>query len=141
MTDEIGSRWRAGVAWLRHATGQPPRLTLWGWVADGLVALVLTIGAIAGVVHQGDAAAIRVGNVVPLAVCPDEYANRPHHSLRIDRSLRLDQRLHDLGMPLRRRPVKRRLLTRASLVRRSATDQERVHILNTPFFGGEEQRR
>jgi len=62
VRDEIGRRWRAGVAWLRHSTGQAPQLTLWGWVADGLVALVLTIGAIAGVANHGDAnGGIRVG--------------------------------------------------------------------------------
>src|SRR5215510_11838499 len=62
VRDEIGRRWRAGIAWLRHSTGQQPQLTLWGWVADGLVALVLTIGAIAGVAGHGDTnGSIRVG--------------------------------------------------------------------------------
>jgi signal transduction histidine kinase len=50
----VGRRWRAGVSWLRHSTGQVPQLTLWGWVADGLVALVLTIGAVAGVASHTD---------------------------------------------------------------------------------------
>jgi signal transduction histidine kinase len=62
VRDEIGRRWRAGVAWLRHSTGQAPQLTLWGWVADGLVALVLTIGAIAGMAHHADNNGFRVGN-------------------------------------------------------------------------------
>ena len=61
MQDEIRRRWAAGVAWLRHSTGQSPQLTLWGWVADGLLALVLTIGAFAGVANHGDAGGIRVG--------------------------------------------------------------------------------
>jgi signal transduction histidine kinase len=68
VRDEIGRRWRAGVAWLRHSTGQSSQLTLWGWVADGLVALVLTIGAIAGVSSYGDANGMRIGVNVLSAV-------------------------------------------------------------------------
>src|SRR5262249_30482114 len=55
VRDEIRRRWGAGIAWLRHSTGQSPQLTLWGWVGDALVALVLAIGAIAGVTYHNDA--------------------------------------------------------------------------------------
>src|SRR5215831_7365970 len=54
VRDEIRRRWGAGIAWLRHSTGQSPQLTLWGWVGDALVALALTIGAIAGVTYHSD---------------------------------------------------------------------------------------
>jgi signal transduction histidine kinase len=46
--EEIARRWQAAVAWLRRSTGQPPRLTPWGWAADAILALTLTIGAVNG---------------------------------------------------------------------------------------------
>jgi signal transduction histidine kinase len=52
--DELASRWRVAIVWLRHSTGQAPRLTLWGWAADVSLAVLLTIGAVAGVVSGGD---------------------------------------------------------------------------------------
>ena len=33
------------LAWLRHITPPPPRLTPWGWAADGILAVLLAIGA------------------------------------------------------------------------------------------------
>jgi signal transduction histidine kinase len=44
--DEIARRARAAAAWLRRSTGQPPRLTLWAWAADAVLAVTLTIGAV-----------------------------------------------------------------------------------------------
>ena len=46
--NEIVRSWRVGLAWLRQATGQPARLTPWGWAADASLALLLTIAAVAG---------------------------------------------------------------------------------------------
>ena len=46
--NEIVRGWRVGLAWLRQATGQPARLTPWGWAADASLALVLMIAAVAG---------------------------------------------------------------------------------------------
>jgi hypothetical protein len=46
--NEIVRSWRVGLAWLRQATGQPARLTPWGWAADASLALVLMIAAVAG---------------------------------------------------------------------------------------------
>ena len=39
-------RWRSVVAWLRHTAPPPPRLTPWGWTADGILAVLLTIAAV-----------------------------------------------------------------------------------------------
>jgi signal transduction histidine kinase len=46
--EEIARRWHAAVAWLRRSTGQSPRLTPWGWAADAVLALTLTIGTVNG---------------------------------------------------------------------------------------------
>jgi signal transduction histidine kinase len=42
------------IAWLRHTTPPLPRLTPWGWAADGILAVLLTIGAINGAMHVQD---------------------------------------------------------------------------------------
>ena len=39
-------RWRSVVAWLRHTAPPAPRLTPWGWTADGILAVLLTIAAV-----------------------------------------------------------------------------------------------
>jgi signal transduction histidine kinase len=48
VNHEIARRWRVAVAWLRRSTGQPPRLTPWGWAADAILALTLTIATVNG---------------------------------------------------------------------------------------------
>ena len=42
------------VAWLRQSTPPPARLTPWGWAADGILAVLLTIGAINGAMQIQD---------------------------------------------------------------------------------------
>jgi signal transduction histidine kinase len=46
----------AAVAWLRRPTGQPSRLTLWGWAADAILALLLTVGTVSSVLQRDVAA-------------------------------------------------------------------------------------
>jgi signal transduction histidine kinase len=54
VRDEIVQRWRSMVAWLRHTAPPPPRLTPWGWAADGILAVLLTIGAVNGAMQVQD---------------------------------------------------------------------------------------
>jgi signal transduction histidine kinase len=63
--EEIARRWQAAVDWLGRSTGQPPRLTPWGWAADAILALILTIGAVSGAQRFEDAPS---GSVAPLPV-------------------------------------------------------------------------
>jgi signal transduction histidine kinase len=44
--DGIVRWWRAGLAWLRQSTGRTPRLTPWGWAADAILAVTLSIGVV-----------------------------------------------------------------------------------------------
>jgi signal transduction histidine kinase len=54
VRSEIRQRWRSVVAWLRHTGPPSPRLTPWGWTADGILAVLLTIGAVNGALHAQD---------------------------------------------------------------------------------------
>ncbi len=54
VPNEIVRGWRSAVGWLRHTTPPPARLTPWGWAADGILALLLAIGAINGVMQVAD---------------------------------------------------------------------------------------
>jgi signal transduction histidine kinase len=54
VRDEIAQRWRSVIAWLRHTTPPPPRLTPWGWAADGILAVLLAIGAVNGALRVQD---------------------------------------------------------------------------------------
>jgi signal transduction histidine kinase len=56
--DEIARRWHAAIAWLLHSTGKSPRLTPWGWAADAIMALMLTIGAVSGAMQRQDGPAL-----------------------------------------------------------------------------------
>ncbi len=42
------------IAWLRHTTPPPPRLTPWGWAADAILAILLAIGAVNGAMRVQD---------------------------------------------------------------------------------------
>jgi len=42
------------VAWLRHTAPPQPRLTPWGWTADAILAVLLTIGAVNGAMQAQD---------------------------------------------------------------------------------------
>ncbi len=46
VRSEMVQRWRSAVAWLRHTAPPTPRLTPWGWTADGILAALLTIAAV-----------------------------------------------------------------------------------------------
>ncbi len=50
--NEIVRRGRAAVAWLSRSTGQPTRLTPWGWAADAILALALAIGAVSQTIEE-----------------------------------------------------------------------------------------
>lgn len=54
VRDEIAQRWRSVIAWLRHTTLPPPRLTPWGWAADAILAILLAIGAVNGAMRVQD---------------------------------------------------------------------------------------
>jgi signal transduction histidine kinase len=54
VRDEIVQRWRSVIAWLRHTTPPPPRLTPWGWAADAILAVLLAIGAVNGAMRVQD---------------------------------------------------------------------------------------
>jgi len=58
-------RWRSAVAWLRHTAPPPPRLSLWGWAADGILAVLLTIGAINGAMQAESPDDVKV---VPMVI-------------------------------------------------------------------------
>jgi signal transduction histidine kinase len=67
VRNEIVQRWRSVVAWLRHTAPPPPRLTPWGWTADGILAVLLTIGAVNGAMHAQDGSYI---GIEPINVGP-----------------------------------------------------------------------
>ena len=75
--NEIGLGWQAGIAWLRHATGQPSRLTPWGWAADVSLALLLTIASVASVGQDQPNVFIDGRFRVPEGVPPDPAPDPP----------------------------------------------------------------
>jgi signal transduction histidine kinase len=54
VRSEIVQRWHSVVTWLRYTAPPAPRLTSWGWTADGILAVLLTIGAVNGVLQAQD---------------------------------------------------------------------------------------
>ncbi len=54
IRNEIVRRWRSTLAWVRHTTPPPARLTPWGWAADGIMAVLLAIGAVNGAMQIQD---------------------------------------------------------------------------------------
>lgn len=54
VRNEIVRRFRSAIAWARHTTPPPARLTPWGWAADGILAVLLAIGAVNGAMQVQD---------------------------------------------------------------------------------------
>ena len=74
VRDEIVQRWRSVIAWLRHTTPPPPRLTPWGWAADAILAVLLAIGAVNGAMRvQDDAYKV----IEPMIRGPQYAPSRP----------------------------------------------------------------